>query len=146
MTRPGASPTSTYKQIEYSSAGKGKLVLMLYEAAIKFLDVSVRSMDERNIAQKGLYLGRATDVVGELRSSLNFKDGQEIALLLDRLYDYMIWRLWRANLQSDKEAVLEVKSLLETLHEAWREVVAKSAQTGAGAPPRSREGGLQFTA
>ncbi|MBI2568338.1 MAG: flagellar export chaperone FliS [Candidatus Schekmanbacteria bacterium] len=140
-----SAPAQAYKQVEFGSAGRGKLVVMLYEGAIKFLTLAAEALERNDYAQKGLYIGRATDVIGELRSSLNFKDGADIARQLDRIYQYMITRLWRANVDRDQAAVKEVVGLLETLCDAWKQAVQEQLRTPDRSSRPGGGGGLQVT-
>jgi len=106
-------------------------------------------MAQKDASGKGLYLGKAMDIIAELNASLNFKEGGEVAANLFRLYNFMTAHLTRANLNWDQEAVEEVLALLSQLKEAWEEVCRK-AKTGElketeetpTAPPRQHLGSL----
>ncbi|MEW8429563.1 MAG: flagellar export chaperone FliS, partial [gamma proteobacterium symbiont of Ctena orbiculata] len=58
-------------------------------------------------------------VIDALRGALDFEQGGEIANNLDMLYDYMIRRLFEANIHQDIEALDEVASLLKEIKTAW---------------------------
>lgn len=62
-----------------------------------------------------------------LKVSLDLETGGEIAGRLDALYDYLVLRLLRANLDNDL-AALEVAGLLEEIHGAWREISPSALQ------------------
>lgn len=78
-------------------------------------------------------------VIEALRGALNFEEGGEIAANLDMLYDYMIRRLYDANIHNDVEPLKEVSSLLKEIKTAWEampELIKRaeniSEVTGAG--------------
>jgi flagellar protein FliS len=58
-------------------------------------------------------------VIDALRGSLDFQHGGEIAVNLDRLYDYMHRRLYEADINNDVEPLDEVESLLKEIKDAW---------------------------
>ena len=58
-------------------------------------------------------------LIEALRGALNFEEGGDIASNLDMLYDYMIRRLYDANVQNDVESLQEVSSLLKEIKKAW---------------------------
>jgi flagellar protein FliS len=72
-------------------------------------------------------------IVGELQSTLNIEEGSNLALELDRLYDYMFGRLLEVTTKKDMSALEEVRQLLVTVREGWVQVSASVAAS----PPRS---------
>jgi flagellar protein FliS len=76
-------------------------------------------MERRGLAEKGKNIGLAIAIIEGLRGSLDHERGGEIALNLDRLYDYMGRRLFEANLNNNTEYLDEVRSLLNEIRGAW---------------------------
>ncbi len=113
------------------SAGPVQLVRLLYQGAIIAVREARRSLAARDIACRSRAISKAYGIVAELTASLDRNRGGELALRLAQLYDYMMRRLTEANLTRSDELLLEVLSLLSTLHEAWQQV---EEQTSA-APP-----------
>ena len=58
-------------------------------------------------------------VIDALRGALDFEQGGEIANNLDMLYDYMVRRLYAADVEQSVEAIDEVASLLKEIKTAW---------------------------
>ena len=54
---------------------RGKLIVMLYEGAIKFLKVALEKLQEEDFASKGVYIGKAQDIISELN-----RDRREVAI------------------------------------------------------------------
>lgn len=113
---------AVYQENNVLTASKGKLLLMLYDGAIKFLRFSKVAIEENNIQNTNKYLIKAQDIITELRSTLDMS--YEISKSLDSLYEYMNYRLMNANINKDKEAVDEVLGMLMELRETWEKVVA----------------------
>jgi len=117
---------SQYKQMDITTADRGKLVVLLYEGAINFLKMAKKCIHERNMEGKGTYINRAHDIILELSYSLNMEDGGQIAKDLRSLYWFMEKHLVRAKIERDgTQKIDEVISMLSTLNEAWKEILNK---------------------
>jgi flagellar protein FliS len=120
MSNYGASQ---YKNTAIKTAGRGQLLIMLYEAAIRHVKKASLSIDQRNIPAKGAAIGKVHDIVNELSNTLNFEAGGQIARDLERLYNFITELLVKANLENSKEPLLNVQKILETLLEGWKGAV-----------------------
>jgi flagellar protein FliS len=115
-----------YVSTQVSTADRLQLVVMLYEGCITFLNQAKEKMAAQDAAGKGLFIGKALDIIAELNASLNFQDGRELAANLFHLYNFMTAHLTRANLNWDANAMDEVITLLIQLRDAWEEVCQRS--------------------
>jgi flagellar protein FliS len=115
-----------YASTQVGTADRLQLVVMLYDGAIAFLNQAKEKMAAQDAAGKGLYLGKALDIIAELNASLNFQEGKEVAANLFHLYNFMTAHLTRANLNWDAAAIDEVIKILYQLRDAWEEVCQKS--------------------
>jgi len=113
---------STYQEHTVTTQSKGRLVVLLYEGAIKFLRQAIEQIEARNWAEKGKYITKAMAIIEELNSALDTDRGGEVAENLRRLYDFMIGHLERANMNRDAEPLREVIALLEDLNGAWKAI------------------------
>jgi flagellar protein FliS len=124
------NPYLQYQEASLETASQGKLLLMLYDGAIRFLVTSHLALSERRWVDAHQANVRAQDIVHELMFSLNMEAG-EIAQNLFRLYEYMNWRLVQANVRRDVAGVKEIEGLLRELRSGWVEAVkATPGQTG----------------
>jgi flagellar protein FliS len=108
-----------YKQTSVTSASREKLLLMMYEGAIKFTKQAIIACETKNIGDRGLYIGKAYDIVLELNNTLNFEVGGEIAKNLEQLYMFMTEQLTKANISGDVNNLHVVLKLLNTLNDGW---------------------------
>src|ERR1700733_6273734 len=90
-----------YKQTSVTSASREKLLLMMYEGAIKYTKKAVVACETKNIFERGLKIGKAYDIIMELNNTLNFDVGGEIAKNLEQLYNFMTDQLTKANVTGD---------------------------------------------
>jgi flagellar secretion chaperone FliS len=113
---------SAYQQATVGTQSKGRLIVMLYDGAIKFLKLAVRELEAQNYAAKGQYINRAQDIISELNAVLDMEAGGEIAENLRKLYVFMQRRLSQANSKRDPQMIREVIALLEELNLSWKTV------------------------
>lgn len=114
-----------YKQTSVQSASKEKLLLMLYEGAIRFMKLAVIAIDKKDIAGRGMNIGRAFDIVNELNNTLNHEVGGEIAKNLEQLYMFISEQLTKANATGQKKPLEDALKIMETLYSGWVEALEK---------------------
>jgi flagellar protein FliS len=114
---------SKYKQTSVESASKEKILLMLYEGAIKNIKLAKKALEEKRIADKGTYLGKAHAIVSELMSSLDHNIGGQLTKDLESLYIYILQEMTRGNLENDATYFDRIIKLLETLYDGWTKAV-----------------------
>lgn len=112
-----------YKTTSIQSASREKLLLMMYEGAIKFTKLAIQAAEEKRIADRGINIGRAYDIIMELNNTLDHKVGGDIAKNLEQLYMFMTDRFTKANISGDPAPLREVLKLLETLYDGWAKAV-----------------------
>lgn len=130
-----------YKSNEVSTMSQGKLIVMLYDGAIRFLKIARENMTPKKYEIVNNNIIKAEDIITELISSLNFEAGGEIAQNLLSIYIYIKNRLLEANTQKDPSIIDEVIQMLGTLKEAWEDVAKRESTLNKPAPstdPSSR--------
>ncbi len=127
-----------YKKQEVEGATKGKIVVLLFEGAIKFLKIANKNIDEKDIQSAHNNIVKTENILYELMSTLNM-DAGEISVNLMKLYDFMIWQLIEANRDKDKNKIDSVIELLEPLKNAWKEIVEKESLTIVKQPVEKTE-------
>lgn len=118
--------TGIYQQVEVSTSNNLKLVVMLYDGAIRFLGEARLAILNRDVRGKAIALDRALAIIGELQSTLRLDEGGDIAASLNGLYTYMSESLLDASAKMDARPVDHVIKLLRTLNAAWAEVAQKA--------------------
>lgn len=112
-----------YKTTSVQSASKEKILLMLYEAAIRFTKVAIVAAEEKKIADRGMNIGRAYDIVLELNNTLDHKVGGDVAKNLEQLYMFITDQYTQANITGDPKYLRDALKVLETLYEGWVKAV-----------------------
>jgi flagellar protein FliS len=113
---------AAYKDTAVTTQSKGRLVVMLYEGAIKFMKLAIKEIQAGNYQEKGKYINRAVAIFNELNSVLNFDADNELAANLRDLYVFMNKQLNSANIECDCDKIKEVINLAENLNESWKAI------------------------
>jgi flagellar protein FliS len=111
-----------YQQTAVTTQSRGRLIVMLYDGAIKFLKLAIRELEAKNYAAKGQYINRAQDILNELNAVLDTEAGGEIAENLRKLYLFMGRRLSQANAKRDPQMIQDVITLLDELNQGWKTI------------------------
>ena len=127
---PYASAQQAYTESSVLTAPPEKLVVMLYDGAIRFLNVGAVAMRGGDFVQARERVRRAEAIIDELNYSLDMTQG-EIAVRLRSIYIFSKKHLLQANLQRDPEALDTVVKLLGELREAWESIAGRPLQSAA---------------
>lgn len=120
-------PVQSYKEIQIKTATPAKLIVMLYDGSIKFINQAMEALAQkhRGFEKASNYIIKTQDIINELMVSLDFEKGGQIAKNLFSLYIYLNRRLIEANIQKDSQILEEVKKMLTELRGAWAEAAQK---------------------
>lgn len=110
-------------EAQVESASPHRLILMLFDGAIKSCNLAKIHMQNGAVADKGMAITKAIAIIQEgLSLSLDKEVGGELVANLEALYDYMGRRLLQANLHNDQAMLNEVIELLTGLKDAWEQI------------------------
>lgn len=127
MNHPGRKHAlDAYQQVSVHGgvldASPHQLISMLFDGAVERIHAAKGALSNNDIGNKCTQIAKAIGIVDGLRASLDFEAGGEIAVNLDRLYDYIGRRLLTANMNNDAAALDEVLGLLGEIKSAWEAV------------------------
>ncbi|MCB0347514.1 MAG: flagellar export chaperone FliS [Bdellovibrionales bacterium] len=123
---------SKYKTTSVTSASREKLLLMLYEGAIKFTKQAKVAMEEKKIAEKGMCIGKAFDIIMELNNTLDHKVGGDLATQLEQLYMFITDQYTQANITNDPKHLDNALSVLNTLYDGWVQAIEQIKKASGG--------------
>ena len=137
---------SAYQKTNVNTASQGRLVVLLYEGAIKQLTTALTFIDENDkikpgdIEKYGICIQKAQAIITELEVSLDMEKGGEIAKNLMSLYVFFNEELVHASISRDKEKINSVLRMLKELAESWKAI----ANSTANAPAAKVENALNI--
>jgi flagellar protein FliS len=136
------NPLNAYKETQIKTASQGKLIIMLYDGAIRQVDAGIEALrrDAPALDSVNNALVKAQDLVTELMVSLDFDRGGEIAQTLFNLYMFFNRQLIEANIKKDSGPLVEVRQMLAELRSAWIEIVGR----GEPSPDDDRGGSVNI--
>ncbi len=128
------NPYQKYKATSVQSASKEKILLMLYEGAIRFTKQAITACEEKKIAERGQNIGRAFDIVMELNNTLDHNIGGEISKNLEQLYIFIMDLYTKANISGDPTHLRSSLKILENLYSGWIQAVEKLKKENEQSP------------
>ncbi len=97
-----------------------KIIIILYDKAITYLNEAIRDLDGDNLPAAGDNVKNAQDIVMELNSSLDLEGGSNVVTNLHRVYNFLSRHLTRANTEHNPQMLREAIALLEDLNLSWK--------------------------
>ena len=126
-----ASAKQAYTSSSVMTAPPQKLVVMLYDGALRSSAAAYDAMARRDIPARRVALSKTMSIIGELQNTLDMKAGGAIAEELDRLYNWMTAELLHAAVRQDPTPIRNVARVLETLRDGWQQVAVKAPESAA---------------
>jgi len=124
-----ANPLNAYRETKIKTASQGKLIVMLYDEAIKQLDMAVENLQKvpHKLDAVNNAILKAQDVITDLMVSIDFERGGEIAKGLFSLYSFFNHQLVQANLKKDEKMIVQIRNLLGELRGAWASIANQAS-------------------
>jgi len=124
---PNPYGAQNYVRTQVESASPMELVVLLYDGAVRTADAAHEAMISGNIPGRRTALNKLMAIIAELQNTLDVTRGGRVAEELDGLYTYMLSRLLKAITEQDAKPIDEVRRLLATLADGWREAARTPA-------------------
>lgn len=115
-----------YNNSKVLTASPAELTLMLYDGAIKFCNLAIEAIEEKQIRDAHNNNIKVQNIIDYLRRTLDMK--YPVAQDFERIYVYLEKRLIEANVKKDKEIMEEVRDHLRSVRDNWREVMKNSRE------------------
>ena len=110
-----------YSNSKLMTASPAQLTLMLYDGAIKFTNIAIEAIENKNYVKANTYIQKTLRIIDEFRSTLNFK--YPVAQEFENVYVMISEKLVYANMKKDVEVLQDVLKHLRSMRETWEEVM-----------------------
>ncbi len=122
---PALSPQqqayAQYKNNKVMSASGPELTLMLYDGAIKFLNIADFAIEKNDLGKAHQHIMKVEKIIEYLRNTLDMK--YPVAQDFENMYSYIYRRLIEANLSKDREIIEEINGHMHSIRDNWVEVM-----------------------
>jgi flagellar protein FliS len=128
------NPYDAYKTNTVFTASKEELTLMLYDGALKFCNQALVALEKKDYEKTNEMIQKVQNILREFQATLDMK--YDISKQLNSIYDYLLRRIFEANIKKNEEMLVEVRDHLRTLRDTWKEAM-KISRMSAPATRRS---------
>ncbi len=118
-----------YNNSKVLTASPAELTLMLYEGAIKFCNIAIVAVEQRDVPKAHTNIIKVQRIIDYLRQTLDMK--YPVAQDFENIYVYLSRRLVEANLKKKKEILEEINEHLRSVRDTWKEVMRINQAKGA---------------
>ena len=115
------NPYAQYEKNKIMTASPAELTLMLYEGAIKFCNIAILAIEQKDNDKAHANIMKTQRIIEEFRNTLDRK--YPVSEDFDRVYVYLLRRLFEANVAKDTEILEEVNTHLRSMRDTWKEVM-----------------------
>lgn len=112
---------AAYNNSKVLTASPAELTLMLYEGAIKFCNIAIAAIENKDIEKAHINIRKTEKIIEEFMRTLD--DRYPVAKDFENVYTYLLQRLFVANCNKDKEVLEEVLEHLRGMRDTWKEVM-----------------------
>ncbi|MFW5883272.1 MAG: flagellar export chaperone FliS [Verrucomicrobiota bacterium] len=120
----------SYKSASVETASPGKLVLMLYDGALRFMAAALAGFEEENFLRRNEQINnnliRTQNILSELQNSIDMKVNGDLPQTLYSLYGHAYGLLQRANVNKDSAPIYEAQTIMQEIRDAWAEMLTKT--------------------
>ena len=117
-----------YNNSKVLTASPAELTLMLYEGAIKFCNIAILAVEQKDIQKAHTNIIKVERIIDYLRTTLDMS--YPVAQDFERIYLYLGERLVQGNIKKDKEILEEVCEHLRSVRDNWKEVIRINREKG----------------
>ncbi len=115
---------AAYNNSKVMTASPAELTLMLYDGAIKFCNIAIVGIENKDIEKAHINIKKTERIIEEFLRTLD--DKYPVAKDFENVYTYLLRRLFEANCKKDKEILEEVLEHLRGMRDTWKEVMRQN--------------------
>ena len=125
-----------YQNAKIMTASPAELTHMLYEAAIKFGNIAIIAMENKNPAKAHENIVRVENILQNFRETLDKK--YPVWEEFERVYVYLLRRCHECNVSKDPAIMEEILTHIRSMRDTWKEVMKAAAVDKSNPAAQSR--------
>lgn len=114
------NPYKQYQEQAVRTASPDKLIIMLFDGALRFSGKARNFIKENNFEEAGKAIYRCEDIIDYLINTLNPRI--PIAAEIEKMYEYIQYNFVQANITKDTLYLDEADKYLRDFRETWKQV------------------------
>ena len=126
MHATAISRQSVQQEVPVGPVSQGNILLMLYDGAIRFVDLAKQQIAEGNSTAKEISLAKAYAIIAEFINSLDHEQAPELCENLQKIYEFMLAQLTEANSTGETAPLDVVLGYLNDMRRTWSEAVTRA--------------------
>lgn len=124
------NPYAKYQDSKILTASPAELTLMLYDGIIKFVNIAIAAIDEKNYEKANNNIIKAERIIDHLSATLNEK--YPVSKEFKNIYDCIMQALIQGNIKKDKAELERALEYSRMIRDTWKKVM-KRAEKGSEA-------------
>ena len=112
-----------YQTSNIATATPEKLMILLFDGALQFLQKAKSAIAENNIKERAENIDGARKILRELMRTIDLENGNDVSKSLFRLYNKMIMNLVKANVQRNAAKIDEVITDITNIRWAFQKAI-----------------------
>lgn len=113
-----------YKRNSEQTASKERLMVMLFEAALRHIRLAATLMEEGKFAEANPLMMKASDIVAHLAETLDTSRAPELAQTLGEIYVFTAQKIARAGVFKEAKALHDAARAFAPIVEGFQQAVA----------------------
>lgn len=123
MVNPYNRYIKQYQANNITTATPEKLMIMLFDGAIQFLQKAKSAIEEKNLTERSKNIESARKIIRELMRTIDLENGNDVSKSLFRLYNKMAMKLIKANVSRNSELIEEVITDLTNIRWGFQKAI-----------------------
>lgn len=123
MANPYNKYIKQYQANNITTATPEKLMIMLFDGAVQFLQKAKMAIDEKNLQERSNNIESARKIIRELMRTIDLENGNDVAKSLFKLYNKMAMKLIKANVSRNQNLIDEVIEDLSNIRWGFQKAV-----------------------
>lgn len=123
MVNPYNKYIKQYQANNITTATPEKLMIMLFDGAVQFLQKAKMAIDDKNLQERANNIESARKIIRELMRTIDLENGNDVAKSLFKLYSKMAMKLIKANVSRNQNLLDEVIEDLSNIRWGFQKAV-----------------------
>ncbi len=118
------NPYAQYQNSKVLTASPAELTLMLYEGIIKFINIGILAIGEKDYEKANINIMKAERIVDHLNGTLNHK--YSVAKDFENIYKCIMDALLQGNIKKDTAELERALEYSRMIRDTWKEVMSQT--------------------